>query len=135
MLFLLLAFLALITFTLGLPQAANITTGLQPTSVSPVSAIQTTGCISDNFITPWEINNLVIISPIEPTATNPTYISFSFCDHNEALELTTTCMSTVTDGEVKLSNGGYVGCDNATVRFQLQEDNVLLLSRWYLDPW
>lgn len=129
------ALLAFITLTFGLPQAANTTVGLQPTAVSPVSAVETTGCISDNFVLPWEINNLVIISPIEPTPTNPTYISFSFCDHNEALELTTTCMSTVTDGEVKMSNGGYVGCDNATVRFQLQDDNVLLLSRWYEDPW
>lgn len=137
MLFLLLALLALFSLALAAPQATNATTSsaLQPTSISPVSALPTNNCISDNFVTPWVINNLVISGPSTPTEAYPTYVSFTFCDVNEDLVLTTTCVAEVSDGGVEMSNGGYVGCEDPTVRFQLQNGNLLLVSRWYRDPW
>ena len=136
MLFLLAALLVLVTFTLAAPQAVNATaSSLQPSTVAPVSAIPTTNCISDNFVSPWVINNLVIVDPVDEGTSNPAYVSFSFCDPNEELQLTTMCLAQVTGGEVKLANGGYVGCEDTSVRFQLQGNNLLLVSRWYKDPW
>ena len=134
---LLLAIIAFFTSTLAAPQVFGNTTtmALRPTAASTTSPVPTTNCISDNFVKPWIINNLVIMSPIEPTTANPAFMSFSFYDPNEELQLTTTCIAQVTDGVVQMANGGYVGCEDKTVRFQLEEDSVLLLSRWYKDPW
>lgn len=140
MLFFLMALLAMFSLALAAPQAiqainATTSTTLQPSSISPVSALPTTNCVSDNFITPWVINNLVISGPSKPTPAYPTYVSFTFCDVNEDLVLTTTCVAEVADGDVEMSSGGYVGCEDPTVRFQLQDGNLLLVSRWYRDPW
>lgn len=130
------ALTALLTFVLAAPQAFNATpSSLQPTSVAPVSAAPTTNCISDNFVSPWIVNNLVIVDPIDAGSANPAYVSFSFYDPNEELQLTTMCVAQVAGGEVKLANGGYVGCEDTSVRFQLQANNLLLVSRWYKDPW
>lgn len=136
MLFFLAAFLALINITLAAPRSINETsTALRPTSVTAASALQTTDCTSDNFVLPWEISNLVIITPPEQDTANSPYISFAFYDPNQQLTLVTNCFADVTGGEAELANGGYLACQDETVRFQLQADGLLLISRWYRDPW
>lgn len=138
MLSLILALLALLNIALAFPQVAGTSTnstGLAPTSTSAGSSVPTTNCVSDNFIQPWIINNLAVIAPIEPSDDNPAHMAFSFYDPNEELELTTVCIATVTDSNVKLANGGYVGCEDMTVRFQMLDNSQLLISRWYKDPW
>ena len=141
MLSLLVTLLTLLSLSLAAPQIVSITStatapALQPTSTSsPTTATSADDCISDNFVSPWIISNLVITAPIDGTDGRSAYISFSFSDPNEALQLSTMCLAQVTDGSVKTPTGGYVGCQDQYVRFQFEDDKTLLLSRWYEDPW
>lgn len=137
MLFLLAAFLALLTFTLGAPQVQSISTTTTASRVLPsTTPAPSPNCISDNFVSPWVINNLVIVSPPPGSNAYPTFISFNFYDPNEDLVLNTYCGGAVNkEGDVVLENGGYVACDDDSVRFQLQDEESILISRWYKDPW
>lgn len=135
MLFLLLALLAFASFSLALPQVTGTPNSPPSSTISPRPAVPTKNCISDNFVKPWVIDNLVVTAPIDTALLGPGYISFAFCDPNEELQLTTTCTGTAQNGTAKLANGGYLACEDEAIRFQLTDMSTLLISRWYKDPW
>lgn len=138
----LLAYLSFLSFTLATPQVSfplvpTVTSATTPSLVSSsVPASPTTNCISDNFVSPWVINNLVIVSPPPGSNAYPKFVSFSFYDPNQDLVLQASCNGTVDkSGDTQLSNGGYVACSSWDVRFQLQDDESVLVERYYTDPW
>ena len=99
-------------------------------------------CVSGNFDKPWSVRDIFMwqASALNTTATNSSRdiqgnINFLVYDTNKDLHLGTECSSDLINGATPDANGGYNACKNRKIWFQFSKEGVLLLERFYNDPW
>ena len=99
-------------------------------------------CVSGNFDNPWTVRDIFMWQPsaITTNATNSSHdvkgnVNFIVIDTNKDLKLMTECTSDLINGATPDENGGYNPCKNKKIWFQFSKEGVLLLERFYNDPW